>query len=266
MLTHHFWIRSASYSLLAHLDLSETYNGSVGAIIVPPFGWEDICSYRPLRSLGRNLAAAGIPTLRFDLPGTGDSSGRLSDPDLLGAWTRSVADAAAEFKIMTGVRHVAIVGVRLGAMIALAAASGGAPIDDLVLWGASTTGRSMLRELRAFRDMESTEYDEKPQMEGQPGLEVAGFHLNAETENALEESKQEIEKMQQTYAVRLDNFQRAQSVRAERLKQAEQQILWDRLQQREALKKLEADKKEMDEDRKKQCTKITVKRKRIVQI
>jgi len=44
----------------------------------------------------------------------------------------------------------------------------------------------MLRELRAFRDMESTEYDEKPQMEGQPGLEVAGFHLNAETENALE--------------------------------------------------------------------------------
>jgi beta-lactamase regulating signal transducer with metallopeptidase domain len=87
--------------------------------------------------------------------------------------------------------------------------------------------------------------------------------LNAETENALEDARQEMEKMQQTYAVQLDNIQRAQTARAERLKLAQQQILWDRLQQREALKKLEQDMK-TEVGEKKQCTKV--KRKRIVQI
>jgi hypothetical protein len=88
--------------------------------------------------------------------------------------------------------------------------------------------------------------------------------LNAETENALEEARQEIEKMQQTYAVRLGNFQRAQTARAEKLKLAQQQILCDRLQQREALKKLEQENMKVEEGKKKQCTKV--KRKRIVQI
>ena len=88
--------------------------------------------------------------------------------------------------------------------------------------------------------------------------------LNAETENALEEARQEIEKMQQTYAVRLGNFQRAQTARAERLKLAQQQILCDRLQQREALKKLEQENMKVEEGKKIQCTKV--KRKRIVQI
>ncbi len=92
--------------------------------------------------------------------------------------------------------------------------------------------------------------------------------LNAETENALDDAKQKIEEMQQAAVVRLGSFQRAQTERAERLKLAQQQILYDRLQQREALKKLEQDKKEIEEAKKKACPMPTqtVKRKRIVQI
>ncbi|OQP39886.1 hypothetical protein A4H97_16840 [Niastella yeongjuensis] len=90
--------------------------------------------------------------------------------------------------------------------------------------------------------------------------------LNAQTENAADEAKQEIENMQQTYTVQLGNFQRAQTERAERLKLAQQKILMDRLQQREALRKLEQDKKEMEAGKKKECPKQTAKRKRIVQI
>ena len=49
---------------------------------------------------------------------------------------------------------IAVIGVRLGAMLAAVAAARGADVRDLVLWGPAATGRSMLAELRAVRKME----------------------------------------------------------------------------------------------------------------
>jgi hypothetical protein len=97
-------------------------------------------------------------------------------------------------------------------------------------------------------------------------LQVDWKKLNAESQNALDEANQEIEKIQQTYAVRVGDFQRAQTVRAERLKQAQQKILMDRLQQREELKQWREDKIKSEEDRKKELSQYPVKRKRIVHI
>ncbi len=89
-------------------------------------------------------------------------------------------------------------------------------------------------------------------------LQVDWKKLNAESQSALDEANQEIEKMQQTYAVRVGNFQQAQTVRAERLKLAQQKILMDRLQQCENLKQME--------EYKNLLKKHPVKRKRIVHI
>ena len=97
MTTDHHWFRSGDHSILAHLDLP-AIPARAGVVIVPPFGWDDICAYRPLRSLARSLAVRGIATLRFDLPGTGDSSGSALDHKLISAWIRSVQDAVAELK------------------------------------------------------------------------------------------------------------------------------------------------------------------------
>jgi pimeloyl-ACP methyl ester carboxylesterase len=188
MSTAHGWFRSGAYSLLGHIDYPQTACGSLGVVIVPPFGWEDVCSYRPLRFLGQTLAANGIPTLRFDLPGTGDSSGGARDSGLLDAWVRSIGDAAAELREATRVEEVAVVGIHLGAMLALMTAADGSNLQDLVLWGPAASGRAVLRELRAFANMARAEYasgeDSPPQPI--PGLEVAGFLITPETERALE--------------------------------------------------------------------------------
>jgi pimeloyl-ACP methyl ester carboxylesterase len=187
MTNHHHWFSSGSYSLLGHLDMPDEQPPRWGVVIVPPFGWENICSYRPLRSLARSFASQGIAVLRFDLPGTGDSSGSALDSDLFAAWIRSVHDAVAELEALSGVQTVSVLGIRLGAMLALGAASTGAPIENLILWGASASGRAVLRELRAFRNMEVLEHAERdaPPAQPVPGFEVAGFLLNPETENSL---------------------------------------------------------------------------------
>ena len=57
MTNHHHWFPSGPYSLLGHLDMPDEQPARSGVVIVPPFGWENICSYRLLRSIARSLAA-----------------------------------------------------------------------------------------------------------------------------------------------------------------------------------------------------------------
>jgi len=155
---------------------------------VPPFGWEDVCSYRPLRFLAKTLAASGIPVMRFDLPGTGDSSGSALNSGLFEAWVQSIDDAAAELRAIAGVEDVAVAGIRLGALLALTAAARGSNLQDLILWGATGSGRAMLRELRAFGNMERLEYGNGDAAASAPlpGVEIGGFLIAPETQHALE--------------------------------------------------------------------------------
>jgi pimeloyl-ACP methyl ester carboxylesterase len=183
----HRWFRSGRYSLLGHTESPATY-GALGAVIVPPFGWEDICCYRPLRFLARVLADAGIPVLRFDLPGAGDSSGSALDSKLFPAWIQSVEDAAGELRSIAGVQQVAVVGVRLGSLLAMIAAARESNLHDLVLWAPPSSGHAEIRELRAFANMERREYTSPAPVPKQPfpGLASGGFLLSPETQRDLE--------------------------------------------------------------------------------
>ena len=185
--TRHHWFRSGDHFLLGHVDMPKK-PARLGVVIVPPFGWDDICAYRPLLLLARSLASNGIAVLRFDLPGTGDSSGSALDHKLMAAWIRSVQDAVTELKVSTGVQAVSMVGSPAWRDACASGHSAGTEVESLVMWGASATGRALLRELRAFRNLETTETAQGGTTPPQPmdGLEAAGFLLNPETENDLE--------------------------------------------------------------------------------
>jgi alpha-beta hydrolase superfamily lysophospholipase len=172
----------------------------VAILMCPPFGWEDMCSYRSRREWAGSLAASGFAVLRIDLPGSGDSSGSPRDPERLRAWTSGVAAAARWLSGATGARRIVAIGIGLGGAIAYNALAAGAPIDDLVLWGVSARGRSHLRELRAFSYMESpqaapgtttptptptpTSTVEEP---SDGSLAVAGYVLSRDTQRELQE-------------------------------------------------------------------------------
>ena len=57
------------------------------------------------------LAAQGIPTLRFDWHGTGDSAGSDSDPSRRAAWHQNIRDAVAWMRSKLGCRRISIVGL-----------------------------------------------------------------------------------------------------------------------------------------------------------
>jgi pimeloyl-ACP methyl ester carboxylesterase len=119
----------------------------MGVVLCNPFGYEALCVHRGWRELAEALAVRGMPTLRFDYPGTGDSSGSEEDPQRLRAWLDSIKAAAAWLRAETGVTRLSFCGLRLGATLAALAAEALGDIENLVLLAPVSSGRSYLREL-----------------------------------------------------------------------------------------------------------------------
>ena len=166
-------------------------------MLCPPFGWEDMCSYRVRREWAELLAADGHTTLRIDLPGSGDSAGSPKDPGQLDGWTRAVSEAARWLRQpasdrTTPVARVVAIGIGLGGLVACRAALQGAPIDELVLWAVPARGRTLVRELRSFSAFEVANIldagDSAPEHDpSEEGMVVAnGYMLSPETVRELE--------------------------------------------------------------------------------
>jgi predicted alpha/beta hydrolase len=165
---------------------------ALAVLICPPFGWDDVCSYRSRRDWATHLAAAGHPTLLIDLPGSGDSEGSPRDPDRLAAWGRAAAVAAGRLRELPGCERVAAIGIGLGGLVICSALAANARIDEVVLWGVPARGRTLVRELRAFSRLESSAFDE-PHANEEPSTlpegytGAGGFLLSADTLQALEQ-------------------------------------------------------------------------------
>ena len=162
-------------------------------VLCGPYGNEALTMHRAWRGFAQRLAAAGLPTLRFDYPGTGDSAGEEESPGQLRAWIDGVHAAVAHLRAATGVEEVALVGLRLGALLAAAAAAekagaekdgaaGG--VDRLVMLAPAPSGRSFVQELRAMALLAVQPPDAPPAVSAE-GIDSSGFRLTPETMAAL---------------------------------------------------------------------------------
>lgn len=186
------YLNGASEPVLGFLHpAAEQSSSGLAVLICPPFGWDEVCSHRSRRDWAQRLAAAGHATLRLDLPGAGDSGGSPRDPRRLEAWTDATGGAAAWLRSSTGAARVVAVGIGLGGLIAVHAVALDASIDDLVLWAVPARGRALVRQLRAFAALETSEplsAAARPEPSPTPdgSLVAGGFVLTAETIGALE--------------------------------------------------------------------------------
>ncbi len=148
-------------------------------VICPPLLSEYTRSHRSLRHLADRLARAGLPALRFDYDGCGDSPGTDLDADRIAAWRASIRTAMRHARRLAGVDRVCLVGVRLGATLAALVAAQ-ERVEDLVLWNPCVKGRAYARELQAVA-MSA----ERPSCDIPGAIESAGFVMTAATLDAL---------------------------------------------------------------------------------
>jgi alpha-beta hydrolase superfamily lysophospholipase len=143
------WFGPDERPLFGWLHLPDDGRARAAVVLCPPLGIEAICSYFSYRTLAEELAKRGIAAFRFDYDGTGDSAGSQEDTDRVAAWQDSVRRAV---DLVSGLAlgPIALLGMRMGALMAAAEAERRGGVDALVLWDPCLSGSSFLREQRAF--------------------------------------------------------------------------------------------------------------------
>ncbi len=113
-------------------------------LLCAPVGLEYMRTHYALRLLAQQLADAGLHVLRFDYHGTGDSAGEVGIGQF-GIWAEDVCIALRELADISGVETATIVGLRMGAALAVEALAGGTEkAQALVLWDPVVSGRAFL--------------------------------------------------------------------------------------------------------------------------
>src|SRR3954469_8878782 len=171
------YLHSRGEALFAWLHAGRPGCGHA-VVLCPPVGHEQVHAHRAWRHVAEAVARAGLPVLRFDYSGTGDSAGTDEDPDRVATWRQNVRDAVAWVRRQLGFEHVTLVGLRMGAALAYLTAAE-EPVDRLVLWAPVVSGRKYVRELRALSAAGAASCPAAP---GRPGdIEPMGFVVNAQT-------------------------------------------------------------------------------------
>jgi len=153
---------------------------SVGVVLCYPMGQEYIRSHRAFLQLAGRLAGAGFPCLRFDYDGCGDSGGDMTDagPE---QWMRNIGTAIDELRDGTGVASVCLMGLRLGATLAVLVGAERCDVEQMFLWEPVLHGQRYLNELKVRHREWLRGSFAKPQVgDGQNSTdEVLGFPLSA---------------------------------------------------------------------------------------
>jgi exosortase A-associated hydrolase 2 len=157
-------------------------------LIVPPFAEEMNRSRRMLALQARALSAAGVGVLIIDLYGTGDSHGDFKEARWE-IWRQDVL-AALNWLRHDGAAQISLMGLRLGAMLALdCLREQGGPFEKIILWQPVISGESLITQflrvrfaasmLDSAKEKESTQ-DLRVTLAKGESVEVAGYDLSPE--------------------------------------------------------------------------------------
>lgn len=152
-----------------------------------PLGHEYLQFHRSYRQLARHLTESGFAVLRFDYFGCGDSAGDDGQGGI-DCWLRDIAAALAELKQRSKTGHICLVGARLGATLAMLAASRHDGVDAMVLWDPVVSGKAHVQELlSAHREMlRRSHVKVKGGLSDETMIELLGFSYHQSSLRELE--------------------------------------------------------------------------------
>ena len=140
-----FWLGPSSHRLYAALH-AVPGAPTTGVVLVPPLLHELPRSRRFITEVASELAAMGLPTLRFDFHGTGDSAGTGEDLDF-GSMHRDLELAVAALRERTRIKRLVLLAWRGGALALRGWLERGGCADLVVLWEPIVDGGAWVQEL-----------------------------------------------------------------------------------------------------------------------
>ena len=120
---------------------------SLGAVICSPIGQEYFEHHKMTVILADMLAERGVPCLRFDYSGCGDSEGDLAAQSC-DLWLSDIGSMVALLRQKTDVNRVCLCGVRFGGCLAATYGATREIVDKLVLWDPVVNGHEYIADLR----------------------------------------------------------------------------------------------------------------------
>lgn len=134
----------------------------VAVLLASPWGYEDMCTRKFWRVLAEALSSAGIASLRFDYPGTGDA---LEFPDGqadLSVWRAALQAAAETLRGLSGMTELVVIGQGIGATLASETFGDADHVRGLALLAPALSGRAYVREMSIWAQM----IEEAPEQKG----------------------------------------------------------------------------------------------------
>lgn len=142
-----FWLGPPSRRLYAAFHAAAGV-ATTGIVLVPPLLHEQPGSRRFVVEVAGEFAALGLPCLRFDFHGTGDSGGAGEELDFA-SMRQDLGLATGALRERAGIRRVVVLAWRGSALPVQAWLRQGGHADLVVLWEPVPDGDAWLRELQA---------------------------------------------------------------------------------------------------------------------
>ena len=154
-------------------------------LLLPPWGFEEMCTRKFFRILSEHLAANGVPSLRFDYPGTGDAPGGPESDLDIGDWDKAVFAAAERLKALSGRDRIILVGQGVGGMLAQRLGGDVTGVDAIALLAPALNGRAYLREVSLWSKVVDQGLGLREDQRDIDGVSIASLKLPAGIADAI---------------------------------------------------------------------------------
>ena len=121
------------FGIMHYPNGKDKSNHNCGIIFCSPFAEEKLWSHRVFVNFARLLAGEGYAVLRFDYMGHGDSDGSFED-STIETRLSDIESSVEIIKQKADINKVGLLGLRLGASLAVVTAEKNRDIDFLILW------------------------------------------------------------------------------------------------------------------------------------
>lgn len=142
-----FYFPNGSYRLFGVLHEAKGMLRKEGFVFCAPFAEEKLWAHRVMLNFARQLAERGYSVLRFDYMGNGDSEGNFEESSLESMLSDTQCAIRTLRQKAGDLERVNLLGLRLGATIAVIIEEKQQDSPKLILWEPIMNGASYMREM-----------------------------------------------------------------------------------------------------------------------